>query len=87
MATLLTANGRQKKQIEKKLLTRELLEEYNTLVLSLYSVIRAVSACLRMSTNVCIWTKHGTHRWFEQIRSQNFQNYPPILCPPVGDAA
>ena len=32
----------------------------------------------RVSTNVCIWIKHGTHRWFEQIRSQNFQNDPPI---------
>ena len=32
MATLPTANGRQKMRIEKKLLTRELLDEYNTLV-------------------------------------------------------
>ena len=27
-----------------------------------------------------------SHIWFEKIRSQNFQNYPPILCPPVCNA-
>ena len=42
MATLPTANGRQKMRIENKLLTRELLDEYNTLIRSLYSVTRAV---------------------------------------------
>ena len=42
-----------------------------------------VWVCLRMSTNVFIWMKHGNHRWFEQIRIPNFQDYPPILCPPV----
>ena len=39
-----------------------------------------------MSTNVFIWIKHGTHRWFEQIRFQNFQNYPPIFRPRISDA-
>ena len=39
-----------------------------------------------MSTNVFIWIKHGTHRWFEQITFQNCQNYPPILRPHVSDA-
>ena len=42
MATLPGANVRQKKRIEKTLLTRELLDEYNTLVWPLYSVTRAV---------------------------------------------
>ena len=37
-----------------------------------------------MSTNVFIWIKHGTHRWFEQIRFPNFQNYPPIFRPRIG---
>ena len=36
-----------------------------------------------MSTNVFIWIKHGTHRWFEQIRFPNFQNYPPIFRPRI----
>ena len=45
-----------------------------------------VCVCLRMSTNVFIWIKHGTHRWFEQIRIPNFQNNPPILRPGVSDA-
>ena len=45
-----------------------------------------VCVCLRMSTNVFIWIKHGTHRWFEQIRIPNFQNYPLILRPRVSDA-
>ena len=39
-----------------------------------------------MSTNVFIWIKHGTHRWFEQIRFPNFQNYPPIFGPRISDA-
>ena len=42
-----------------------------------------VCVCLRMSTNVFIWIKHGTHRWFEQIRFPNVQNYPPIFRPRV----
>ena len=44
-----------------------------------------VCVCLRMSTNVFIWIKHGTHRWFEQIRFPNFHNYLPILRPRVSD--
>ena len=45
-----------------------------------------VGVCLLMSTNVFIWIKHGTHRWFEQIRFPNFQNYPPIFRPRISDA-
>ena len=70
--------------------TRELLEDCNTLVLSLFSVKPAqynvVCVCLPMSTNVFIWIKHGTHRLFEQIRFPNFQNYPPIFRPRISDA-
>ena len=82
MATLPTAKWATK----KKFLTRELLDEYYTLVLFLYSVTRAVIiVCVyqRVSTNVF---QHGTHRRFEQIRMPNFQNYLPILCPLVSDA-
>ena len=72
-----------KKGIKKKFLMRELLDEYYTLVLFLYSVVIIVCVYQRVSTN---WIKHGTPRRFEQIRMPNFQNYLPILCPLGSDA-
>ena len=68
--------------------TRELLEDCNTLVVFIFgeTCCNVVCVCLLMSTNVFIWIKHGTHRWFEQIRFPNFQNYPPIFRPRISDA-
>ena len=45
--------------------TRELLEDCNTLVFVFIfgeTCCNVVCVCLRMSTNVFIWIKHGTHR-------------------------
>ena len=62
-------------------------EEGRLLLLSSGGVINYLALwCLGMSTNVFIWIKHGTHRWFEQIRFPNFQNYPPIFRPRISDA-
>ena len=81
-------NGRQKSDKKRTMNARTAGRMYHTRFVFIFceTCCNIVCVCLCMPKNVFIWIKHWTHRWFEQIRIPNFQNYQPNFSSSVSDA-